>query len=702
MKLETYKAKIEIDGVEIPEWKGFLIEEKIGFSEKRVRGEFERPFSNINENSKLTIKEGMEGVWFTPVSEVPVRRLEGGRQSVVENFGSDVVTKAPPLIYVFVNKNWLDQIAPGWKLRNGIIYAWTPPQGKEYKLNGSSLWRLYVSELPSQDIRDSDFKCIVRESLTYKDVGRFIAQKLGYDFKCNVPDLPVLKTLYLYPDAPYWDIIKRLFAKWRPHIFIKDNPPGKGGYKKTIWVVDQGKEKQAKPVLGKGQHIKLTTDAFTVYDWRFNTNDDSLIDHVIIVGASKVNTYEMPVTAMEIGGWSSIGLSGQRRTLTTTEQYEYENEIAGQEKLRDITPQQHIVKSKKTTTTVVWELSPPYRTATEKEVMEAYGGDGLVYRRTTNYHWSGFDRPLGCDVLIEAKVPRVAGGRMEVKSGGSYQLLPRDYEFIEVEKKRVRYKPVIPEVGAVNCDVTVEALCVSWKMKEVDGYYSYGDTRPILDHLKISGAYIAERNNEDGEGWFSEWRTVSTQTIRYSLISTSLLEKETVDITYVPHYTFHSRTEHLPIPKKKVTRTLSSRWEYYSQGEVVVLRDESTPLPDWLDLHPAITLYEPDVSEESQAREIAERQMTRRNTWTSANDALEGVIETTIPIFTVPVGGTISLPACTKRFFNWRTRRWEDVTLPSKTYWIVGNTRITRFEGSPDSPQRTLRTFNRIEIKEYY
>jgi hypothetical protein len=86
--------------------------------------------------------------------------------------------------------------------------------------------------------------------------------------------------------------------------------------------------------------------------------------------------------------------------------------------------------------------------------------------------------------------------------------------------------------------------------------------------------------------------------------------------------------------------------------------------------------------------------ITRNNTF--------GTIQTTLPILGIVVGGTITLPAFTKKYFDWAAKQWTEITVDSKTYWIMGHTRNCRYGGDVNSSSRPMEIYDQLEIQEYY
>jgi hypothetical protein len=79
-----------------------------------------------------------------------------------------------------------------------------------------------------------------------------------------------------------------------------------------------------------------------------------------------------------------------------------------------------------------------------------------------------------------------------------------------------------------------------------------------------------------------------------------------------------------------------------------------------------------------------------------------GTITTTFPIPHIMVGGTITLPSCTKEYFDWDDQTWKDAQIDSGTYWVLSKRRVIRFSGDPLSDQKSLDVYDEVELAEYY
>jgi hypothetical protein len=680
--ISDYTAQVLINSSEIPDWTAFNVSMRIGRAEVEGRVDLQRPIT-ISNGSTLTIKEGFSGTLTTLLSNKEIENAGGNlTHCTLRCLGSKISRKAPLKTVYYINETWLKLVLSYYYLQDGIIYAMQPYN--DTKINGVSPFRvLFIPELPGHNLKDHEFECRIKPGITHHQIIGELATLCGLSLNITTPDLPVQKSLVVSSHSPYWSTIAALVAKWNPLIYINGT---------TLNIIDAGGSKQSKPGIGS---LVLTEDSFKVYDWNVTLSQD-IIDHVVIRGPSINYTYIAPNSLVGKRSVSKTELPGTEITLQTERNIE-DGQTEALEYLKRYNANQR--KPYRTVSTVKKKVDPmnPSNMVTTWEQEIVYNQQGNeISKRESEYYYADFHTPVGQTSDRWALAVDAGGGYIESVASGYYQALPST-SLVKVETVTVEFLDYITPIGASEVDITVTGLCVVYASKvKVNGeeYISYEGLRPITDAMLI-GEEIEELSSEAGIGYQTVWMTIRKTIIRYDQSSPSLLRKRRTDIYYVPYPTSESRDEDIPLPNRRESGVMDRVWEYFAQsGDPVLYTGGSLPTGDF---HPKIELYDPDIVDEPNAYKIAQRLMHKRPEYRTT-----GEISLTLPMPGLRLGSQVSLPACSKTYFDWTTNVWTTVQIPAKTFWIIEHSKNSQHLGDPEASQRQLDIEDRFVIADSY
>jgi hypothetical protein len=195
----------------------------------------------------------------------------------------DILNYAVPQTYCFINSDWLSDVDPTARIVDGVVLG-----------NGTSGTRLFHPRLPGKDIEDENIKCIMGPR-THHDIGRYLANLVGFDFVCNTPDIDLVDTFTVPSGTIWWEAIKANFAIWQPTFQII--PAKDASSRPTIYVLD---------VEGDDASIEtlqtMTLSNATIVS--VSTSDDrsrKIVDHLIVMGRNfrnRTNQWDKPDMAL--------------------------------------------------------------------------------------------------------------------------------------------------------------------------------------------------------------------------------------------------------------------------------------------------------------------------------------------------------------------------------------------------------------------
>jgi hypothetical protein len=679
MQINDYTATIKINSTELKDWSGFSVTTRLGQAETQFSVDLQRPI-NISEGDTISISDGFEGTEIALIEDKVIENHSGSTITrALSGGGSTITRKGPTKDLYFINKTWLEEVAPQHVYENKIIY-YTDPDTFPFKIRGSSVARLVIPPLPDKGIRDHEFECELQAGITHHDIARYVAQKCDLDVVINVPDLPVQKGFVLYSSERWWSAFPKLFNKWRPQMFVK---------KDVLYILDAGHDNQAKP---SDNHLSFTEDSFSVLNWGVK-NQENEVDHVVIQGPSERYTYSSRSLTVARKARSAKDLAGSIITEQTEDTRDSEEDDL-LEKIHNLTTNsERPVRTVQTTKKKVDPLDPNNRVTIEEKIQQYNSNDDELSRSITEFKFADFKTPVGSYTEQWVRAIDVGADYTETLDATNQikQMLP-SWSFQKVLERDIVYLDYYDEIGAFEIDDVTRELCVRLKIEEtIEGttYYSYDYVQPI-------GRAMASNFQIGDEDWETGWYTTVRDRIRYDKASSTHLRKTRIRTTMVPSRVTNIHTEDIAIPYKRTSGIFERRWEYFKISGQPVLYEEDDTFPTG-EFHPKIPLSDPDIITESVAKQVAKRLMASSpavNTF--------GTVKTTLPILGIMVGGTITLPACTKKYFDWTTKTWTEVTMASKTYWIMGHTRVCRYSGDPSRPNRKLEIYDQLEIQEYY
>lgn len=693
MRIKDYEAHVTINDTEIPDWKSIEVGTQLGDCETNFSVNIGRPL-DLSIGDLVTITSGFGGKTYPLITDKEIEEFGGSVDNfTVSGAGSLLTRKSPTKTRVYVNVDWLKLVAPGYVLRDGVIYR-SDPGTNPYKIFGVSVGRLFINHLPGRNMKDVEFECIVRSGLTYYDIAQDIVRNIGvsgqsgYSLVSNVPNLPLAKTFVLNAGETHWSALARFFSYWKPFIYVKD---------KTIYVMDIGGNRQAQPT--KGAYV-LSADSFEGYQWRVKKNIDA-IDHIVIHGPDARNTTVARSLAGNRRKYSEVTLSGEEVTESSIETQDQAEVIGFDDFLNTLVSDWNTkytlreVKRK-------YDYIDPSNSAITQETITVKNPDNVTLHQTINtYKWASYKIPVGVTMEKWSRIPTINGGVTEVyggKDGQTSTKRPASYEFRKVEATHTLFGDFVDGVNQSEFSEETYGERVYWKSKEVkDGttYYQYAAPQPINDALQM-GYPIEEELAEDGTGLKTSWGIIRKRMVRFDISSPYLIRKVRTDHTFVPYPVGRTVCEDIPVyNRQRFPAPYEARWEYFMfNGALVLYEGGAVPVADF---HPKVEFTIPDVKDEATARKIAERIMTSQY-----SDNTEFTIKTTAPIPGVSVGGTIQLPNVTKRFYNWDSGEYENITIAGGHYWIVGVKHHINNMGEVLSPSRVLEVYDLITVRKWY
>lgn len=682
MHIRDYNAQVLINGTEIPDWSSFYVSTRIGDAEVTGGMDLQRPILVAN-GSTLTIKEGFGGTLTTLLKDKEIENSGGNTtQQAFRCLGSKISRKAPGKTVYYINETWLKLVLPYYYFKDGVIYAMEPYN--DTLINGVSPFRvLFVPELPGSNLKDHEFACDIRPGITHHQIIGILTSLCGLNLNITTPDLPVQKTLVVPSRRPYWASIAAMVSKWNPIVYIEGD---------TLNILDASGPQQNKPGVGR---LVLTEDSFRVYNWNVTLSQD-VIDHVVIRGPSIQYTYTASSSLVAKRSVPRVDLPGQEITLQTEEIIEDGNTEPLLYLKRYNVNQRKPYRTVGTVKKKIDPMNPSNMVTTwEQEIVYSQSGTEISKKEST-YYYADFNTPSGQVSDRWALAISVGQGYVEDISSGYYQAIPST-SLVKVETVTVDYRDYITAIGASEVDITVEGLCAVYKSKyKVDGndYIGIDAMRPVTDAMLI-GEEIEEESAQAGYGYSTEWATIRKTLIRYDQSSPCLLRKRRTDIYYMPYPTVKTYDEDIPLPNRREGGIQERIWEYFNvSGSPVLYEGGDLPTGDF---HPRIELYDPDIIDEPTARKVAERLFYKRPQY-----RVTGEISLTLPIPGFRLGNQVSLPACSKTYFDWTTKVWTTVQIPAKTFWIVEHSKQVRHSGDPENAQRDLDIEDRFVLADYY
>jgi hypothetical protein len=689
MFLDDYEAQILLNDVEILDWTGFQTNIQVGNASTTFSVDLKRPIE-INTGDKVTIKDGFCGQKFTLIKN---QELETNRSSGLEysfsSEGSAITRKSPFKHIYFINQTWLTLMCPSYYIYRDAIYS-TTFSGEPYQVEGVGKDRLMLPELPGKNVKDYEFRCFV-STYTHEDIARYIASRLGMTIESNVPDVYVQKVFHITSGETYWSSLARLFSLWKPMIYIEDD---------KINIFDVGVDRQAKPDT---ENFTLTEDSFQGLTFEKKRNYD-VVDHIIINGPDSQYTYVGSSGPIFKRDYSDVTLPGN----TIVEQYEDITEYPGDDEIpvtkgatMDDRPRRHV----RTVTKKVNYMDPDQRVIIS-EVLEVYDVAGEKITETTStYHHGGWHIPTGCDIVTYGRIGTIAGGTTQIVTGGVAQEVPASWEWKKLSEKTIKYHDFIEAAGQCETDEYEYALCVAFKdSAKIDGQQKdiYDALRPVPIAQK-AGLPIYEELDKNGYGPEECWQLIKRDITRFDMASYNLLRKVRVVTTLYPERVTTIHSEDISIPKRRFSKNITKRWEYYWSGNQITLYEGGyisglDSAPDQEIFHPKIEITHPDIITEELARKIASRLFTAKQT-----ENIAMTVTTTIPIPTIHIGSVVTIPECTKTFLDWNTKQFTNVVaIPGGSYWVTGVGRRVSYTGGVGDSQRQLQVNPTIELRKYF
>jgi hypothetical protein len=341
------------------------------------------------------------------------------------------------------------------------------------------------------------------------------------------------------------------------------------------------------------------------------------------------------------------------------------------------------------------------------EVLEVYNVTGdKISETTSTYKHGGWHIPIGQTIVTYGRIGTIAGGISKINTGGLAQEVPISWEWEKLSEKTVEYHDFIEVAGQCETDEYEYALCVGDK-QEFKGdddvkRTGYDTLRPVPMALK-AGIQPFEELDSRGFGWEKSWQLIKRDITRLDMASYNLLRKIRIVTTLTPQAVTTIHSEDISIPKRRFSKNIQKKWEYYWSGNQPVLYEggyisglDSAPTQETF--HPKLEITNPDIITEEEAQKIAYRQMTAKQ-----NENVILSITLTLPLPNVHIGSTVTLPECIKTFFNWETRQFSEVhTIPAGTYWVTSVGRRVVYTGDPQSSQRSLMISPTIELRLWF
>lgn len=691
--MPEYNSKVYVNGVEIKDWTQWRVYQQLGLAEKRFTVGFERAV-DIADGSTATIKEGYGNTLLTLINEKAIEDQEietsfTNERARIGGAQSDVSIKASTKYIWYVNKEWLDSIYANYVIQDDVIYR-SDPGRTPYRIQGVSINRLFLPYLPPRNIRDAELLCIVQSGWTQHSIARDLAQRIGYSIRIGVPDLDLQKVFVLRSNAPYFQGIAALFSKWNPFIYIED---------KVIYVKDYSGSRQSRPT-GSGL-LSLSEDSFEVLRWR-RENPTNVADHILVQGPSESFTYkrrERPQTNKIARSESS--LSGSTRVLVYEDTLEYDVEVL--KEISDTLDQDiyseysnTLLKPTKTITTMTQKVSlDEEQVAVIQEEKVEYLGDIVMHKVITDYRYADYTTPLGTTVTEWSRRPKIKAGVTANTQGTYVSYDPNEWvlELISVIKSDVW--EYVGQTGLVETDVYHYNLLQYTEGKTRIQGTTY-DVRSGVKPVHWADQ-IGEPAHEENSGFSTIFGLQKVEKVRYDDISDDMIRKIRTVCNLFPIVSVKTQSEMIPIKRNKNYRNIvERRWEYFKVGNSLTLLEDGQQHPTGT-FHPTINITDMDLIEERDAREIAYRQMAKYPATKTG-----GSIKLVRSVPNLKIGMSVIIPECTKKFFNYDTDSWDDVTIDAGTYWIVRHTKVARYSGAAESTQRMLECYDELEVSDHY
>jgi hypothetical protein len=688
MYILDYNAEILLNNDELLDWSGFSYSSRIGEADASYNVELNRPIS-ISNGDTISISESFSDCDLIKLIDKKEIENRGGStlRTSLSGQTSTIGEKAASKNIYFINEAWLSLVAPGYVFKNDILYTQNPGTSPLQRF-GVSIFRLMNSELPGYGVKDHEFECRLHNGITHHDIGKIIADELGYGFYANTPNLQVQKTFSISSGETWWSAISRLFSIWNPIILVK-----KIDDTDTIFVLDQAGVDQ---VIPNTNILNLTEDSFTLYNYE-KTKNTNYIDHIAITGPSVNYTYSAESTTINRRQHSKTTLSGETITQQFETTMEYDTSVDDYKYLYNVNIDDEREGRILRTIQKKRDFLDPQKEATIEEKEERWNVGGTkISEVTTTYEWADFNTPVSSNSVQYERTVKVGGGYTETVENGTYQNLP-EKEWRKTKEVDVVYGDVLEEANAVEMDITEYGeITISKYTEQYDGedYDAYDLAQPSWQ-ARMTGYKIYEEV-EDNEGWIRAWGVRSSETVRYDESSPSLLKKIRTVKTFFPQPTIRTNIEDIPLPKERRRSQIERRWEYFRVGGSPSLFEYGDAVPSG-DFHPRYDLYVPDLTQQADAYKIAQRFFTLSQEYTQ-----QLTIEMVVPLFTTFLGCTVNIPACTKRIFDWDQNKWVDVTLEAKSYRVTEHSKTRRYTGEPEQDQRELQVIDRLSLKEKF
>jgi hypothetical protein len=697
INLVNFTATVNVGGEEILDWSGFSVTRQLGDCETQASVDLKRPI-NVSPEDTLSITAGYGGGNISLVNNKPLQTTQGGLlQKTLTAHKSDISRKAPSKDIYFINQTWLKKIRRKYWIYNGNIF-WMDPGNKPIQLNGVSTQRLFIDGLPGKNIRDNECECVIQQGITYHDIARYLASLMGYDIIITVPNLTVFHSLVVSSQESYFAAIGQLFSKYNPAIYT-DNKDGRN----TIYVVDAAGDNGTRP-SGTGC-ISLSEDSFSLYDW--NETIEQVVDHLIITGppVNWVSKRAKPQSTVKKSR-SVSNLSGEEQILVFNESYSEEvppeaRGILDSSLWFEFSKGAELRSTKTERKVTIKTNSDTGQTAKIKEETKSYRSDNtLVHKVVSEFQWADYDTPTGSTTKEWRLLGVPGGGYDRILDGinGRYTSVPKSEKWKLVSVRDVEYGDTVGDTGLVDTQTKEYSLVYFWKTKKViDGqtYWTSSQAQPVDIHSQI-GNWFYQKNPDDISNKThaaEKFVEISRTTIRYNVISSSLVEKNTTEERFIPMYSRKTFGEEIPLKRTDTRGTTQRRWEFYKIGGDVIAWN--SPIPPAGTFHPKVMLNEPDVIDGATALQIALRFFKAK-----PEVAKEATVKLNAMVPGLTLASTVRLPACSKEYFDWKSRNWETVTIESQLFWLVGITDFVTYEGDPESDGKGIRVETSLRLKE--
>ncbi len=688
MQINDYNSRVFINSTEIPDWVEWEVSDQLGMAQAQASVTLNRPYIPTKGDT-LSIDEGFAGHFSRIINakEIEIHTGTTAQRALVAA-GSKITRKAPSKDIIFVNTAWLKRVLPYYYHKNGLLYFRDFEQ--DLKHDGVSVYRiLFLAPygIPGKEKKDHEFEIKLEEGITHHDIIKWLAEQCGLTVTINTPNLDVQKTLTIPSSATYFSMIPAMVAKWNPLIYIVGT---------RLYILDLGKSAVATSTKG---NIVLTEDSFEIVSWA-EEFDAEIIDHCVIRGPSSSFTFIGRSRNAFTRSVSSTDLAGEEVVLTTMEEIDdpslYSNLEVKDFKTFTIT-EARAARIITTTTKKIDIFDPGKQVITSEETIAYNAANEEISKVTKTYEYADYDTPTRQVEEQYARIVKVGAGYNETTTGEIYQELP-EYEFKLVEKTTTEYRDYSSDIGATEIEQTTESLCVGYKgyIKKDGEKKEYYELFMPITQAQQTGYPTYEERSKDGEGYTTKWCPSAKKIIRVDQSSPSFLLKRMTITTYFPHPVTRTYTEDIPIPNQRTTSMIERRWEYYKVGNTARLYDGTGSVPTG-DFHPKVEIYEPDVVEESQAKAIAERLFKKRSV-----QNVRGEIVLTVPLPDLKLGYTITIPSCTKKYFNWTTKVWDNITIPGGTYWITKHVKTCQYSGDVGDAQRSLNVKDTLAFASHY